>query len=211
MRIFGSDRMDSILQRLGLERARPLPHPWVNKALEKSAAEGRSAQFRDPQESSENSTKRAERSAQSDLRTSVSTFMRAEEVDEIIAQMRVQVTEEMVAPPQFPERAYAEQWDSAGLEEEVRNVFGVEASGSVEWAKEEGIADEEIRERIADAVEPPPPRNGPRILGPRSWRYLEKTILLQTLDQGLGANTSFSSNICAQYVRAPGIWPGAIP
>jgi len=178
MRIFGSDRMDSILQRLGLERGEAIAHPWVNKALEKAQqkVEARNFEIRKNLLKFDN-VLNDQRKVIFEQRLDI---MRAEEVDEIIAQMRVQVTEEMVAR-HIPERAYAEQWDSAGLEEEVRNVFGVELP-VVEWAKEEGIADEEIRERIADAVSRRAAERAANF-GPEIVRYLEKTILLQTLDQ----------------------------
>src|SRR5258708_8273312 len=178
MRSFGSDRMDSILQRLGLERGEAIAHRWLNKALEKAQQKVEARNF----EIRKNLLK-----FDSVLNDQLKVIfekrldiMRAEEVDEIIAEMRVQVTEEMVAR-HIPERAYAEQWDSAGLEEEVRNVFGVELP-VVEWAKEEGIADEEIRERIADAVNRRAAERAANF-GPEIVRYLEKTILLQTLDQ----------------------------
>jgi len=178
MRIFGSDRMDSILQRLGLEKGEAIAHPWVNKALEKAQQKVEARNF----EMRKNILKfdnvlNDQRKVIFEQRLDI---MRAEEVDEIIAQMRIQVTEEMVSR-HIPERAYAEQWDAAGLEGEVRDVFGLELT-IVEWSKEEGIADEEMKERIADAVSR---RAAERAadFGPEVVRYLEKTILLQTLDQ----------------------------
>jgi preprotein translocase subunit SecA len=53
MRIFGSERMDSMLQKLGLKEGEAIVHPWINKALEKRAEEGRSPQLRHPQEPAE--------------------------------------------------------------------------------------------------------------------------------------------------------------
>ena len=78
------------------------------------------------------------------------------------------------------EKAYAEQWDAAGLQDEVGSIFGVELP-VVDWTKEEGIADEEVRERILKAVED---RAAARTAeyGPEVMRYVEKAILLQTLD-----------------------------
>jgi preprotein translocase subunit SecA len=80
----------------------------------------------------------------------------------------------------IPEKAYAEQWDAVGLHEEVLKVFGVELA-VVDWTKEEGIADEEVRERILKAVEM---RAAERAANSGSdiWRFVEKSILLQTLD-----------------------------
>src|SRR6195256_2209493 len=177
MRIFGSDRMDSILQRLGLEKGEAIAHPWVNKALEKAQqkVEARNFDIRKNLLKFDN-VLNDQRKVIFEQRLDI---MRAEEVDETIAEIRTQVTDEMVAR-HIPERAYAEQWDSAGLEEEVRNVFGIELP-IVDWAKEEGIADEEMKERIADAVRRRAAERAANF-GPEVVRYLEKAILLQTLD-----------------------------
>ena len=177
MRIFGSERMDSILQRLGLEKGEAIAHPWVNKALEKAQqkVEARNFEIRKNLLKFDN-VLNDQRKVIFEQRLDI---MRAPEVDEIIAEMRTQVTEEMVAR-HIPERAYAEQWDAAGLEEEVGNVFGLELP-VVEWSKEEGIAEEEMKERITHAVSGRAAERA-ESFGPEIVRYLEKAILLQTLD-----------------------------
>src|SRR5258708_4067410 len=168
MRSCGFDRMDCVLQRLGLEKGEAIAYPWVNKALEKAQqkVEARNFEIRKNLLKFDN-VLNDQRKVIFEQRLDI---MRAEEVDEIIAEMRTQVTEEMVAR-HIPERAYAEQWDAAGLEGEVRDVFGIELP-VVDWSKEEGIADAVSRragERAAN-------------FGPEVVRYLEKAILLQTLD-----------------------------
>ena len=177
MRIFGSERMDSILQRLGLEKGEAIAHPWVNKALEKAQqkVEARNFEIRKNLLKFDN-VLNDQRKVIFEQRLDI---MRAEEVDEIIAEMRTQVTEEMVAR-HIPERAYAEQWDAAGLEGEVKEVFGIELP-VVEWSKEEGIAEEEMKERITAAVTKRATERAENF-GPELVRYLEKAILLQTLD-----------------------------
>jgi preprotein translocase subunit SecA len=177
MRIFGSERMDSILQRLGLEQGEAIAHPWVNKALEKAQqkVEARNFEMRKNLLKFDN-VLNDQRKVIFEQRLEI---MRAEDVEEIATEMRQQVTDEMVAR-HIPERAYAEQWDSQGLEEEVRNVFGLELP-VVEWAKEEGIADEELKERIIAAVSRRAEERAQQF-GPEVTRYLEKAILLQTLD-----------------------------
>jgi preprotein translocase subunit SecA len=177
MRIFGSERMDSILQRLGLEKGEAIAHPWVNKALEKAQqkVEARNFEMRKNLLKFDN-VLNDQRKVIFEQRLDI---MRAAEVDEIIADMRTQVTDEMVAR-HIPERAYAEQWDAAGLNEEVRDVFGIELP-VVEWSKEEGIAEEEMRERITAAVGKRATERATNF-GLEVTRYLEKAILLQTLD-----------------------------
>jgi preprotein translocase subunit SecA len=177
MRIFGSERMDAILQRLGLEKGEAIAHPWVNKALEKAQqkVEARNFEIRKNLLKFDN-VLNDQRKVIFEQRLEI---MRATEVEEVVAEMRTQVTEELVGR-HIPERAYAEQWDAPGLEAEVREVFGLELP-VVEWAKEEGIADEEMRERILNAVNA---RYAERAenFGTEVIRYLEKAILLQTLD-----------------------------
>ena len=178
MRIFGSDRMDSILQRLGLEKGEAIAHPWVNKALEKAQqkVEARNFEIRKNLLKFDN-VLNDQRKVIFEQRLDI---MRAEEVDEIIAEMR-QVTEEMVSR-HIPERAYAEQWDAVGLEGEVRDVFGLELpiiDGLVEGRRHRRRRDEGAHRRRRE----PARRGTGRNFGPEIVRYLEKTILLQTLDQ----------------------------
>jgi preprotein translocase subunit SecA len=106
--------------------------------------------------------------------------MRDETVAETIADMRRAVVEDLVTK-HVPENAYAEQWDVVGLKAELERVLGLDLPVD-QWAKEEGIADEEILSRVE--------RRADEFMagkvaqwGPDIIRYVEKTILLQTLDQ----------------------------
>jgi len=177
MRIFGSERMDSILTRLGLEPGEAITHPWVNKALEKAQQKVEARNF----EMRKNILKYD--NVLNDQRKVVfeqrKEIMSADEVSDQIAQMREEVVEELVSR-HIPEKAYAEQWDAAGLHQEIDKVFGLDLP-IIDWTKEEGIADEEVRERIMKAVET---RAAERTanFGVDVMRYAEKAILLQTLD-----------------------------
>ena len=106
-------------------------------------------------------------------------IMEAEDVSDQIAEFRAKVIDELVAR-HIPEKAYAEQWDAAGLQEEIESIFGLDLP-VIDWAKEEGIADEEVRERITKAVETRAAERAANF-GPDVMRYVEKTVLLQTLD-----------------------------
>jgi len=177
MRIFGSERMDSILQRLGLERGEAIAHPWVNKALEKAQqkVEARNFEIRKNLLKFDN-VLNDQRKVTFEQRLDI---MRADDVGEVTAEMRTQVIDDMVGR-HIPERAYAEQWDAAGLEEEINSIFGLDLP-IVEWTKEEGIAEEEVKERITHAVNQRATERA-EAFGPEIVRYLEKAILLQTLD-----------------------------
>jgi preprotein translocase subunit SecA len=80
----------------------------------------------------------------------------------------------------IPENAYAEQWDVAGLDEAVRNVLTLDLPVK-DWAKEEGIADEEVKERIKRRADEWMASKVAK-WGTDVMRYVEKSILLQTLD-----------------------------
>ena len=178
MRIFGSERMDGMLRKLGLEDGEAIVHPWVNKALEKAQEKVEARNF--------------------DLRKNLLKFddvmndqrkviyeqrlelMDAEEVSETVVDMRQSVIADMVRE-HIPEKAYAEQWDADGLKENMEEVFGLDLPVA-DWAKEEGIADEEIEVRLNDATDRRMAEKAANY-GPDVMRMLEKSLLLQLLDQ----------------------------
>lgn len=177
MRIFGSERMDTLLQRLGLEKGEAIIHPWVNKALEKAQQKVEARNF----EIRKNILKYDD--VLNDQRRVIfeqrREIMSADDVSDQISEFRERVVEDLVAR-HIPEKAYAEQWDAAGLHEEIEKIFGLNLP-VIDWTKEEGIADEEVRERVMKAVET---RSAERVAnsGSEVMRYVEKAVLLQTLD-----------------------------
>jgi preprotein translocase subunit SecA len=177
MRIFGSERMDAILTKLGLEPGEAITHPWVNKALEKAQQKVEARNF----EIRKNILKYDD--VLNDQRRVIfeqrREIMSSEDVSDQIADFREEVVE-MLVDRHIPEKAYAEQWDATGLQSEVQNIFGIELP-VVDWTKEEGIAEEEVRERILKAVERRAASRSAEY-GPEVMRYVEKAILLQTLD-----------------------------
>jgi preprotein translocase subunit SecA len=178
MRIFAPARMDGMLQRLGLKDGEAIVHPWVSKALEKAQqkVEARNFDIRKNLLKFDN--------VMNDQRKVIyeqrKELMAADELKEEIAVMRKETVDGLIAQ-HIPEKAFAEQWDAAGLHEEVLRIFGIDLP-VVEWAKEEGIADEAIRERVMDAVDRKMAEKAANI-GPEVMRSIEKSLLLQLLDQ----------------------------
>jgi preprotein translocase subunit SecA len=166
-----------MLSTLGLEQGEAIAHPWVNKALEKAQqkVEARNFDIRKNILKYDN-VLNDQRKVIFEQRKEI---MSADDVSDQIADFREEVIESLVAR-HIPEKAYAEAWDAPGLEAEIGRVFGI-ALPVTQWAKEEGIADEEVRERILKAVEA---RAAERTVnfGVDLMRYVEKAILLQTLD-----------------------------
>jgi preprotein translocase subunit SecA len=177
MRIFGSDRMDGMLQKLGLKEDEAIIHPWINKALEKAQKKVEARNF----DIRKNLLKFDD--VMNDQRKVVFEqrleLMDGENLAETIAEMRSDVIDDLVAR-HMPENAYAEQWDTAGLAEEVRRHLNLDLPVA-DWAKEEGIAEEEVRHRIAAAADAAAADRAARF-GPEIMAYVERSVMLQTLD-----------------------------
>jgi preprotein translocase subunit SecA len=177
MRIFGSDRLDSMLTRLGLKEGEAIIHPWINKALEKAQqkVEARNFDIRKNLLKFDN-VQNDQRKVIFDQRIDL---MKSDNVADMVADMRRDFVDDVVAK-HVPEHAYAEQWDIPGLREELKRVLDIDLPVD-QWAKEEGIADEELLTRIESRVDE---HMAAKVAqwGPDVMRYVEKTILLQTLD-----------------------------
>ena len=178
MRIFGSERLDSMLRKFGLEKGEAIVHPWINKALEKAQRKVEERNF----EIRKNLLKFDD--VMNDQRKVIyeqrKELMKSEDVSQTVSDMRYEVIDTMVARC-IPEKAYAEQWDTDTLHEEVLRVTGLDLPIR-DWASEEGIADEEIQTRLIDATD----RNMAEKVanyGLELMRLAEKSVLLQVLDQ----------------------------
>jgi preprotein translocase subunit SecA len=177
MRIFGSDRMDGMLTKLGLKEDEAIIHPWINKALEKAQKKVEARNF----DIRKNLLKYDD--VQNDQRKEIFAYrlelMDAESVSENVAEMRQDVIDDMVTK-HIPETAYAEQWDVKGLREAVRTNLNLDLPVD-EWAMEEGIEEEAMRERLTAAANQAAKERAERF-GPDVMAYVEKSIVLQTLD-----------------------------
>ena len=178
MRIFGSERMDGMLQKLGLKEGEAIVHPWINKALEKAQqkVEARNFEIR-KQLLKYDDVMNDQRKVVYEQRKEI---MRTPDVAETVSGMRHEVIDAMVTRC-IPENAYAEKWDTHALHEEVLRIFGLDLP-IAEWAKEEGIAEAEIRERITAAATRKAAEKAANY-GPEIMRMAEKSLLLQILDQ----------------------------
>ena len=178
MRIFGSERMDSMLQKLGLQEGEAIVHPWINKALEKAQQKVEARNF----DIRKNLLKFDD--VMNDQRKVIYEqridLMRAEEVSETIADMRHDVMEGLVKR-HIPEKAYSEEWQTEALESELERVLGLKLPIG-EWAGEEGVAETEIEERVQAEADRRMAEKAANY-GRELWRLVEKNLLLQLLDQ----------------------------
>jgi len=177
MRIFGSERMDKVLQTLGLKEGEAITHPWMNKSLEtaQKKVEQRNFDIR-KQILKYDDVMNDQRKVIFDQRLEI---MGEDDVSETVVELRNELIDQLVTR-YIPPTAYAEQWDTAGLKDQVQEIFALDLPIDA-WAAEEGIADEEIKERIRAAVEAKVEAKTNE-LGPELYRQIEKMVLLQTLD-----------------------------
>lgn len=177
MRIFGSDRMDGMLQKLGLKEGEAIVHPWINKALERAQKKVEARNF----DIRKNLLKYDD--VLNDQRKVIFEqrleLMDAENITDIVEDMRQEVIENLVKL-HIPENAYAEQWDTAGLKNGVAQYLNLDLPVE-QWAAEEGIDEADILERVRAAANQAAADRAERF-GPQIMAYVEKSVVLQTID-----------------------------
>ena len=178
MRIFGSDRMGGMLQKLGLKEGEAITHSWINKALEKAQKKVEARNF----DTRKNLLKYDD--VMNDQRREVYSqrrlYMDANDLSETITEMRRETAHDLVRAA-IPETSYPEQWDLAGLDEKVRTTLNLDLDIKA-MGKEEGIDDDAILERVQDAAARAAAARAADI-GPEMMRMVEKSLLLQLFDQ----------------------------
>src|SRR6056297_3209481 len=177
MRIFGSERLDKVLSSLGMKEGEAIVHPWVNKSLEKAQAKVEARNF--------------------DIRKQLLKFddvmndqrkvifaqrreiMEAADLSEIARDMRHQIIDDLV-DTHMPPKSYADQWESEELQTKLAEKVGIDVPVP-EWADEEGVDQEELKERFCTASDEYMASKTAQF-GPDTMRQIEKQILLQTID-----------------------------
>ncbi|MDP4631848.1 MAG: preprotein translocase subunit SecA [Alphaproteobacteria bacterium] len=178
MRIFGSEKLESMLLKLGLEEGEAIMHPWINKAVEKaqSKVEARNFEIR-KQLLKYDDVMNDQRRVIFDQRKEI---MRADDVHDTVVDMRHEAAA-LIVERSIPAGTYHDAWDSETLDADSRRVLGVEAP-IADWFAEDGIAEPEIEARLIDAADRHMAEKAVR-LGPDIMRMAEKNLLLQVLDQ----------------------------
>jgi preprotein translocase subunit SecA len=178
MRIFGSERMDAVLSRLGLKEGEAVIHPWVNKALAKAQqkVEARNYDIR-KQLLKYDDVMNDQRKVVYEQRKEI---MNAPEVAATIADMRAETIAAAVSMA-IPENSLPEQWNIEALHAECLRLVALDLP-IADWAKEEGVTSEEIEERIIAASDRKMAEKVANY-GADMMRMAEKSLLLQILDQ----------------------------
>ncbi len=178
MRIFGSERLDKMLTTLGLKEGEAIEHPWVNKSLERAQAkvEGRNFDIR-KQLLKFDDVMNDQRKVIFGQRREI---MDAEDTSEIVEDMRHQVIEDLV-DLHMPPKSYADQWEAEDLRGAMIEQLSMEVPVD-QWADEEGVDQEEIKERLCAASDEMMAAKAEQF-GGDNFRNIEKQIILQTIDQ----------------------------
>ena len=178
MRIFGSERMDTVLARLGLKEGEAVIHPWVNKALAKAQqkVEARNYDIR-KQLLKYDDVMNDQRKVVYEQRREI---MNARDVAAEISDMRAESITAMVALA-IPDNSLPEQWNTQALHAECLRLLDLDLP-IAEWAKEEGVRGDEIEERIVAAADRKMAEKTANY-GADVMRMAEKSLLLRLLDQ----------------------------
>jgi len=180
MRVFAGQQLEGLLKskRIGLEEGEALEHPWISKMLERAQGKVEAMNF----EMRKNLLKFDD--VMNDQRKEIyeerREVMTSDNLEEMVKDMRHDAIEDAVQMC-IPAGSYAEQWDTEALETEILRIISMQLPIG-EWAKEEGIADNELTNRIIDASDKKMAEKAVNI-GVEMWRQLEKSIVLQMLDQ----------------------------
>lgn len=178
MRIFGSERLDSMLRRLGVQEGEAISHSMISKALARAQqkVEARNFDIRKHLLKYDDVMNDQRKIIYEQRRE----LMTEEEAKDLVQEMRADVVDSIVKV-HIPENALSEQWDLQGLQAECARILGLSLPIET-WGAEEGIAESELYNRILKAVEEKVTEKE-EAYGSSLMRAAEKTILLQTLDR----------------------------
>ena len=178
MRIFGSDKLDNMLQKFGLEEGEAIIHPWVNKALEKAQQKVESRNFDIRKQLLKfDDVMNDQRQVVFEQRKEI---MSSDNVLETVIDMRHEVISDIVYKS-IPEGSYSDKWDHKALNSDALKLLGIEIN-SEKWFKEDGIAEDEISQKLKNISDDYMISRANNI-GEKVFRTAEKSLLLQVLDQ----------------------------
>ena len=179
MRIFGSERIANLMQKLGMEEGEAIEHPWVTRAIENAQkkVEGHNFDIR-KQLLEYDDVANEQRKVIYEQRN---MLMETEDISDFIKLNRGEVVDAVIShgvPPQTLE----EQWDIAVLEQELKSEFGVELPVQKWLDDDEGLHEESLRSKISDAIEAMIGEKEQRV-GSDAMRHFEKAVMLKILDE----------------------------
>jgi len=177
LRIFGPDTLFAKMMRSNIEDGEAIGSKWLSKAIEtaQKKVEARNYDIR-KQVVEYDDVMNDQRKVIYEQRADI---MDAETVGEVVADMRAETVNAIVGTA-CPPNSYPEQWDVAGMKQQLKDLLNMEPPIDA-WLAEEAIDPEIVLERVtaeADAMVEAKAKE----LEPETWTSVEKSILLQNLD-----------------------------
>jgi preprotein translocase subunit SecA len=178
MRIFASDKVGALMQKLGMERGEAIEHPWVSRAIENAQrkVEGRNFDIRKQlleYDDVANDQRKVVYEQRNDL-------MELEDISESIANLRIDVLNR-VFHSHIPPKSLEEQWDVSGLSEALGEVFGGEWPIRQWLDEDDNLHEETLLQRILDTLVETY-QDKEKLVSGNNMRHFEKAVMLQTLD-----------------------------
>ena len=179
MRIFASEKVAGLMQKLGMEEGEAIEHPWVSRAIENAQRKVEAHNFDIRKQLLQyddvaNDQRKVIYQQRNDL-------LHSESISEAISAMRKDVMT-AVFRAHVPQNSLDEQWDIEGLQHTLANEFGVDLPIHQWIDEDEQIEDNEIRDRIIDHFEQGY-RDKVEMLGDELVVRLEKEITLMIVDR----------------------------
>ena len=178
MRIFGSDRLDMVLKKLGLEEGESIVHPWINTALERAQkkVESRNFEIRKTLLKFDN-VMNDQRKVIFEQRLDL---LQKSDVSETIREMRHDLILDIIQE-NIPEKSFIDDWDIETIQKELKRIFN-DSSSIEKWIKDPEI-DEEILEKKLNDFFDNKYEEKVESFGKEITPSLEKSILMQVIDQ----------------------------
>jgi preprotein translocase subunit SecA len=192
MRIFGSERMENILSKLGLRDGEKIAHPWITTALAKAQqkVEGRNFDIRKNLLKFDNVMNDQRKIIYEQRRE----IMTAQTVSDVIRDLRHEVIHGLVSQA-IPPHSYPEQWDLQGLKDRAKEDLALDLP-ILDWGKEDGIAEKEIEERIVKTADETMAAKT-AMVGTNAWN-MRKRPLFSVFWIKRGKNISSASTNCVR-------------
>ncbi|MGB4499372.1 MAG: preprotein translocase subunit SecA [Methylococcaceae bacterium] len=178
MRIFASERVAGLMQKLGMGNGEAIEHPWVTRSIENAQRKVEAHNFNIRKEilaydDVANDQRKVIYSQRSEI-------MAADDISEIITAIREDVVNNMISL-YIPARTMVDQWNIKGLEEHLQLEFGVEIAVQKMLDENKKLQEEGLRQKIIDILEANHAEKE-ESLGADTLRNVEKTFMLRALD-----------------------------
>ena len=178
MRIFASEKMASIMQRLGMQENEAIEHPWVSRAIENAQRKVEGHNFDARKNLLEYDD--VANDQRKEIYRKRNELMEEDDISEEINEIRVEVVNAVVNS-YVPQQSLEEQWDIPGLEEAMEAEFGLKLDIKGWLKSDDSLHEETLRERILQEVESAYAEKE-KESGSEVMRHIEKAVMLQVLD-----------------------------